>query len=174
MTRLRRFPLPRWLSAWVFMTGGLLGCSGESEPLDARLQHEKPSASLLAVGDTGRPHRWFPGLFEGQVAVANGMAAEDEREPIDAVILLGDNFYNIGVESVTDPQWDSKFETPYANINLPFYPALGNHDGGVEFLGEELGAGLSVSQGNNQVDYTNAGVSPAPWTPSGTTKWTIA
>ena len=44
------------------------------------------------------------------------------------VVLLGDNFYEDGVASVDDPQWQTKFEDPYANIDLPFYAVLGNHD----------------------------------------------
>ena len=77
----------------------------------------------------------------------------------DFVLLLGDNHYDIGVEDVNDNLWQSQFEIPYANINLPFYPSLGNHDGGSEFLG---GTGVNVSQGDNQVDYT-----------AFSTKWTM-
>ncbi len=167
MTRLRRSPIPRWLSAWVVVTGGLLGCGGEPEPLDPRLQREKPSASLLAVGDTGRPHRWFPDLFEGQVAVANGMAAEDEREPVDALILLGDNFYDSGLVRETMPdQIRQNLVYPYCRfvtLNGPrseevagactdprsqnhptqFLAVLGNHDletpGSAELQCQEVG-----------------------------------
>ena len=27
-----------------------------------------------------------------------------------------------------NPQWQTKFEQPYANLRLPFRPVLGNHD----------------------------------------------
>lgn len=52
--------------------------------------------SLLAVGDTGDilPLRPFG---EGQRSVGRGMAAEDRRAPVDAVLLLGDNFYPDGL-----------------------------------------------------------------------------
>ena len=44
--------------------------------------------------------------------------------------MLGDNFYQKGVRSVTDSQFQSKFEKPYAPLGIPLYPALGNHDYG--------------------------------------------
>ena len=36
--------------------------------------------------------------------------------------------YDTGVESVDDIQFLEKFEQPYANIDVPFYVVLGNHD----------------------------------------------
>jgi acid phosphatase len=43
---------------------------------------------------------------------------------------VGDNFYWGGVESVDDPQWDTKFEKIYSypSLQVPFYAVLGNHD----------------------------------------------
>jgi hypothetical protein len=55
-------------------------------------------ASLLAVGDTGQRHA-LAWLREGQRSVARGMAAEDRRRPVDALVLLGDLFYPRGIES---------------------------------------------------------------------------
>lgn len=52
--------------------------------------------SLIAVGDTGAQHA-IPALREGQISVARGMAAEDRRHPVDALVLLGDNFYPDGL-----------------------------------------------------------------------------
>jgi hypothetical protein len=53
--------------------------------------------SLLALGDTGQPPGWFPWL-EGQSAVAAGLEQEDRRAPVDGLLLLGDNFYERGLE----------------------------------------------------------------------------
>lgn len=64
---------------------------------------ELPSArrlSLLAVGDTGRSLPFRP-FAEGQRSVARGLAAEDRRAPVDALLLLGDNFYPDGLASQT-------------------------------------------------------------------------
>jgi hypothetical protein len=63
---------------------------------DERPQREA-AVSLLAVGDTGSRHA-LPSLREGQRSVARGMAAEDRRLSVDAIILLGDLFYPRGVE----------------------------------------------------------------------------
>src|SRR6185436_12069636 len=52
-----------------------------------------------------------------------------------------------GVSSATDPQWGTKFETPYAAVNLPFWAVLGNHDYGGN------GAGTDKAQGQHEVDY---------------------
>ena len=49
-------------------------------------------ASFLAVGDTGKVHRPLASLLEGQVAVGNDLALEDRAHPVDAMLLLGDNF----------------------------------------------------------------------------------
>jgi hypothetical protein len=53
---------------------------------------------LLAVGDTGErlPYRPFG---EGQRSVARGLAEEDRRAPVDALVLLGDNFYPDGLRA---------------------------------------------------------------------------
>lgn len=53
--------------------------------------------SLLAVGDTGEPPPLLPFLHT-QRAVGLGLAAEDRRQPADALVLLGDNFYPDGLE----------------------------------------------------------------------------
>lgn len=44
----------------------------------------------------------------------------------DAIISLGDNFYDFGVESETDPLWKMQYE--YYFPKIPFYAILGNHD----------------------------------------------
>lgn len=49
------------------------------------------------------------------------------------ILLLGDNFYDVGVTSPDDPQWESKFRRPYRELleeGARFYVTLGNHDYG--------------------------------------------
>jgi tartrate-resistant acid phosphatase type 5 len=41
-----------------------------------------------------------------------------------------DNFYDEGVDSLDDEQFQTKFELPYADIDFPFWVVLGNHDYG--------------------------------------------
>lgn len=79
---------------------------------------------LFAIGDwgTGTDH---------QRRVATAMAAEGSSlpRPPDAVLLLGDNFYT-ELTGVTDPRWESQFESMYDKTSLPspFFVVLGNHD----------------------------------------------
>jgi len=96
---------------------------------------------FVALGDTGEGN-------DDQYAVADVIESVCASQGCDYAILLGDNFYDVGVDGTDDPQWQDKFELPYANLDLPFYPALGNHDGGAG------GSGASISTGNHQVDYT--------------------
>jgi len=92
---------------------------------------ESPACSgvkIVATGDTGEgnPDQYAVGLaMDARCAAAGGWGCT-------AAILTGDNFYDDGVDSVDDPQWDSKFELPYGlpALAIPFYPVLGNHDYG--------------------------------------------
>jgi hypothetical protein len=69
--------------------------------------------SLLAVGDTGKPREFLDAL-DPSLAVATALAAEDERSPVDALVLLGDNFYPEGLEK------DEVKERLRANVVGPF------------------------------------------------------
>ncbi|MDP3940656.1 MAG: metallophosphoesterase [Deltaproteobacteria bacterium] len=58
----------------------------------------KARLSLLAVGDTGESsHGVWKGARQGLVAEA--LASEAGRRPIDALVLLGDNFYESGLRA---------------------------------------------------------------------------
>jgi tartrate-resistant acid phosphatase type 5 len=76
-----------------------------------------------AVGDFGTG-------AGGQRDVAVSMAKKAESDSISFVLVLGDNFYESGVASVNDEQWESAFEHMYdqPSLNVPFYAILGNHD----------------------------------------------
>jgi len=109
----------------------------------------EPVASLLAVGDTGEPPGWS-GLRDGQRAVGFGLAREDRREPVDALLLLGDLFYPEGLkEEELVERVRSNLVRPYCRFvdlsgprsaevadacrrarppGRPFYGVLGNHD----------------------------------------------
>lgn len=80
----------RRIFAGVIAGLAAVGCP----PTERPSPDEPPSrTSILALGDTGRRHGFLAGWFEGQMAVAHGMAAEDARSPVDGVVFLGDNFY---------------------------------------------------------------------------------
>lgn len=127
---------------------GLLLLSGCGAPLDApgaprpgAITDPEPTVRFAAFGDTGKAN-------EGQARVAAAVANKCAASGCDFIALLGDNIYDSGVDSVDDPQWQSKFELPYAAIDLPFYAVLGNHDYGAG------GAGLEGHKGPIQVAYT--------------------
>ena len=96
---------------------------------------------FVAMGDCGKGN-------EGQHQVAAAVLAKCQQSGCDFVQLLGDNIYDSGVSSVDDPQWWTKFEQPYANITVPFWVVLGNHDYGGG------GAGYDKARANVQVTYS--------------------
>ncbi|PKL78219.1 MAG: hypothetical protein CVV27_03680 [Candidatus Melainabacteria bacterium HGW-Melainabacteria-1] len=63
-----------------------------------------------------------------QYQVAAAIKQKCEADGCDFAVTLGDNIYNDGVKSVTDPQFQSKFEKPFAQLPFRFYMSLGNHD----------------------------------------------
>jgi len=77
--------------------------------------------AFLAFGDAGMGN-------SVQMQVASAMVDFCRRNPCHFVTLLGDNIYPNGVSSPTDSQWKDKFERPYQDLEINFYPTLGNHD----------------------------------------------
>lgn len=60
--------------------------------------------------------------------MAEAAAGVCAAEGCGFALQLGDNVYPRGVQNETDPLFGARFEEPYANLSLPFYAALGNHD----------------------------------------------
>jgi tartrate-resistant acid phosphatase type 5 len=116
---------------------GGAGGSGGSEPAGL--------VRFVAIGDAGKGN-------DGQLAVGNAIAAKCALSGCDFVQLLGDNIYDSGAESATDPIFMSKFETPYAAVDLPFWVVLGNHDYGGDGTGFDIEWGFDKAQ--NEIDYT--------------------
>jgi tartrate-resistant acid phosphatase type 5 len=78
---------------------------------------------FVALGDAGEGN-------EAQFAVAAAIGGVCAERGCDFALYLGDNFYDNGVTSDMDAQFEEKFELPYAALDFPFYVALGNHDYG--------------------------------------------
>jgi len=78
-------------------------------------KHDK--IRFLALGDWGK-----------NTTIQENVAKLLEQSPCDGVLVLGDNFYEFGVESVHDPLWQDIFLNVYKNRTVPWYPILGNHD----------------------------------------------
>lgn len=84
----------------LVVLGAALACPAcRPEATDPAHAAERPSASLLAVGDTGAPRGVLPFFFDGQVAVGAAMQRAHHANPVDAVVLLGDNFYPDGLRA---------------------------------------------------------------------------
>lgn len=108
-----------------------------------------PAVRFVVMGDTGEGN-------DTQYKVGDAVAATCAAQGCDFVLLLGDNIYNSGVDSVDDPQWQTKFEEPYADIDLPFYAVLGNHDYGGNLAGiEQGGLGNEWDKGPLEVMYSD-------------------
>jgi len=78
---------------------------------------------FIVLGDTGT-------ASPDQYRVAAAVEAVCAVRGCDFAIVNGDNIYENGVTSANDPQFEAKFELPYADLAFPFYMALGNHDNG--------------------------------------------
>jgi tartrate-resistant acid phosphatase type 5 len=92
-----------------------------------RLEYKSSSPSLrfLVVGDTGVADQ-----TQKQVAAQMEKICQSGI-PLSGIVLLGDNFYPSGVQSISDPLWQKALMEPYGGpclSQVDFYPILGNHD----------------------------------------------
>ncbi|HVU27344.1 MAG TPA: tartrate-resistant acid phosphatase type 5 family protein [Verrucomicrobiae bacterium] len=80
--------------------------------------------NFLLIGDWGRNGE------PDQMAVATQMGIYGEQTKAKFVVSVGDNFYEDGLKSATDPQWQSSFEKVYTapSLQVPWWVILGNHD----------------------------------------------
>lgn len=107
------------------------------------------TVEFLLIGDQGMG----PGT---QYDVAEAMKTICDEKDCDFVIALGDNIYTSGpLLGTSDPLFDTAFETPYADFDIPFYLTLGNHDNG--------GSGHVVVHGDYEVAYTYSDESSGKW-----------
>ena len=113
----------------------------DGQTADASPDAALPSVRFVAMGDTGKGNK-------EQGDVAAGIAAKCQKDGCDFVQLLGDNIYDSGVGSTSDPEWTAKFVTPYQGIALDFWAVLGNHDYGAN------GAGTDFPRGQFEIDYS--------------------
>ena len=143
------------LSALLAVT--LIGCAGDEPSTGETNVAASTMAEGTEAGETGTPvkptgHVKFVALGDAgegndnQYLVADAIEQVCAQRGCEFAIYLGDNFYDVGVESVTDEQFQDKFELPYMDLDFPFYVALGNHDYGI--LGNEW------IKSQYQVEYT--------------------
>lgn len=130
----------------------LAACGSSSPPAGTDSPVTPPAAGkvvrFVAFGDAGQATQGGPAA---QTAVGDAMAAVCAERGCDFALEFGDNFYLSGVTSTADAQWQSKFELPYANLKVPVFATLGNHDNS-----QGPGEGSANSRGNFQVGYHTA------------------
>lgn len=110
----------------VIGIGLVIFYSVQMEPTRAARVMQPASGKLgfFVLGDTGTGN-------EAQLAVAAAMEKVCQTGGFTGILLLGDNFYQKGVTSTEDPQWEEKIFKPYGTPclgELPIYSVLGNHD----------------------------------------------
>jgi tartrate-resistant acid phosphatase type 5 len=106
------------------------------------------------LGDTGAPAP--DGESENVAAVMEQVCA---LRGCDFAVMAGDNIYEMGAVSELDPLFELAFEAPYAGLDMPFFPALGNHDNAHTLTGE----GGANFKGDAQVAYTDSPLASGKW-----------
>src|SRR5262245_36564211 len=83
---------------------------------------DRTAVTFVTLGDMGTGG-------SAQTQVAHAMDRVCQRDGCDFVLGLGDNIYPHSVTSTHDPQFQDKFEHPYARFRgIDFWMILGNHD----------------------------------------------
>ena len=109
-------------SAAALATGdGLVGCGS------GIVTHQFLGPHLLMLGDWG-PSGNYSDQTTVAVAMQNYVARQDLR--IDALLMLGDNFYGGLSGGISSPRWNTQFEQMYPEsvFDGPAYAIPGNHD----------------------------------------------
>ncbi|MCE0521642.1 MAG: tartrate-resistant acid phosphatase type 5 family protein [Methylacidiphilales bacterium] len=118
-TTRRHFVKTLFVAGQATLLGRVLGADAFAEaPADPA------SLNFLVFGD------WGVNGDPGQAQVAAQMAHAAARTRAAFMLAAGDNFYEVGVKDVDDPQWQTSFERVYAaeSLQIPCYAILGNHD----------------------------------------------
>ncbi len=110
------------LSRREFTTAG--AALGTGAALARPAEAGEAGLNFLLVGDWGRLGHHH------QRAVARQMGVTAAAIGSRFVVSVGDNFYENGVDSVSDPQWRRSFEEVYTApaLQTPWQVILGNHD----------------------------------------------
>lgn len=94
------------------------------------IQRAVSKLTFVVVGDWGGASDEEP-TTAAQIAASAGMSSVANDLEAAGVLLLGDNFYTAGVQSVNSTRFNITFEQVYPPAyfkQLPFYVIAGNHD----------------------------------------------
>jgi len=111
-------------------------------------------SGFIILGDSGTGK-------DPQYKVAASIKQTCELNQCDFALGLGDNIYEVGPWSTTDSQFDKKFETPFKDLNFPFFMVLGNHDNTLFVPGD---GGLNL-RGYIEVKYSDRSKKWTSFTP---------
>jgi len=128
----------------LVMASPLVGCvepAATQAPQDSA--GDDVSTRILLLGDTGTGG-------DDQYRVASAAARVCAARGCDFAMVMGDLVYEQGVSSPDDVQFESKFEEPFAELNMTFYMTLGNHDNSG---GPDNGVGSQSQNGDHMVRY---------------------
>lgn len=124
MNRLTRAALAVFLIVGVALLGFLV-VQGNKPTIPAPDYFDAERIVFFALGDQGS------GRYR-QHGVSWLMERECQSDSaVNFSLLLGDNFYPEGVNSVDDPLWQKYFESAYDGpclSGMPFFAMFGNHD----------------------------------------------
>ena len=77
----------------------------------------------------------------------------DPTHKPDFILILGDNFYDYGVDSADSPDFISKFDEIYKKLGIPCFVILGNHDENLHKLGMMV-TEKGLTRGMHQVAHS--------------------
>jgi tartrate-resistant acid phosphatase type 5 len=129
---------------------GIAGDDDAGESDDGGTSVDDDILRFVVIGDTGKGNT-------GQYAVADAFVTLcDELGGCAFGLMLGDNIYDTGVDDTEDPQWQEKFELPYADVDFPLYATLGNHDYGAPPVLQSFAGGIGIDprRADAQVEYS--------------------
>ena len=93
---------------------------------------------VFSIGDMGTVNYKNSGLKDIIYSFAGVNNESNCNIAVDLILLLGDNFYESGVASISDPLWTLIFLDAFNSssnlVNVPIYVIAGNHD----YYGNEL------------------------------------
>lgn len=95
--------------------------NGSDKGIPGKAVDEGVTASFVTFGD------WGEGS-QTQRQVARAIDRYCLTTSCEFILTLGDNFYDRGVQSINDSQWQEKYRDIYDFLGIPFYAVLGNHD----------------------------------------------